>query len=67
MPPCWSIRMMSDALADALRRLLTDEALRADLIRRGFEQAAYFTWERAAQQLRDIYQQLIIVNVAADQ
>jgi glycosyltransferase involved in cell wall biosynthesis len=49
-----------DALTDALRRLLTDEALRADLIQRGFDQAAYFTWDRAAQQLREIYRRILI-------
>jgi glycosyltransferase involved in cell wall biosynthesis len=48
-----------DELAEALRRLLTDETLRADLIRRGFDQAARFTWGRAARQLRDIYQYMI--------
>lgn len=48
-----------DELAEALRRLLTDEALRHDLIARGFDQAAYFTWERAAQQLITVYRQLM--------
>lgn len=48
-----------NALADALRRLLSDETLRTDLIRRGFDQAAYFTWDRAAQQLRDVYRRLL--------
>jgi glycosyltransferase involved in cell wall biosynthesis len=48
-----------DALADALRRLLVDETLRADLTRRGFDQAAYFTWDRAAHQLRDVYRRLL--------
>jgi glycosyltransferase involved in cell wall biosynthesis len=48
-----------DALADALRRLLTDESLRSDLIRRGFDQAACFTWDRAAQQLSDVYRRLL--------
>lgn len=47
-----------DELADALRCLLADESLRASLISRGFQQAAYFTWERAAQQLRDVYQRM---------
>ncbi len=48
-----------DALADAIRRLVSDEALRTELVERGFEQAACFTWERAAQQLRDVYQRLL--------
>lgn len=47
-----------DELTDALRHVLTDESLRADLVSRGFEQAAYFTWDRAAKQLRDIYQHM---------
>jgi len=46
-----------EALADALRRLLTDATLRADLIARGHAQAARFTWERAAQLLLQAYQQ----------
>jgi glycosyltransferase involved in cell wall biosynthesis len=46
------------ALAEALRRLLTDEALRADLVSRGFRQVADFTWTRAARQLIEVYRQL---------
>lgn len=38
------------AIAAAIGRVVSDEALRADLIGRGFQQAASFTWERAAQQ-----------------
>jgi glycosyltransferase involved in cell wall biosynthesis len=48
-----------DALVDALRRLLTDEPLRSTLITRGFAQAARFTWDRSAHQLRDIYRNLL--------
>lgn len=48
-----------DELVDSLRRLLTDESLRADLIKRGYDQAACFTWDRAAQQLQDIYRQML--------
>ena len=48
-----------DALVEALRRLLADNTLRTDLIARGFVQAKYFTWERAAQQLRDIYRRML--------
>lgn len=38
------------AIADAMTRLAGDEALRQTLIERGREQAAAFTWERAAEQ-----------------
>jgi glycosyltransferase involved in cell wall biosynthesis len=48
-----------EELAAALRRLLDDEALRADLVARGFAQAAWFTWERAARQLKDVYQRML--------
>jgi len=37
-----------DALAGAMRRALTDEPLRRDLIARGFRQAARFSWDRCA-------------------
>ncbi|MBM3129639.1 MAG: glycosyltransferase family 4 protein [Chloroflexi bacterium] len=41
-----------DAIADALRRALVDEALRADLRARGFAQVKQFTWDKAARELR---------------
>jgi glycosyltransferase involved in cell wall biosynthesis len=37
-----------DALAGAMRRALTDEDLRRELIARGFQQAARFSWDRCA-------------------
>jgi len=37
-----------DAMAEGLVRLLTDEALRAELARKGRERASEFTWARAA-------------------
>ncbi|MFQ5596309.1 MAG: glycosyltransferase family 4 protein, partial [Anaerolineae bacterium] len=40
----------TDALADALAHILTDEDLRAELRRRGLQRARQFTWQRAAQQ-----------------
>jgi alpha-1,3-rhamnosyl/mannosyltransferase len=43
------------ALGAALRRLLADPALAADLGRRGRERAAGFTWERAAAELEAIF------------
>lgn len=47
------------ALADALRTLLSEDALRQDLVQRGFSQAATFTWERAAAQLYGVYQHML--------
>jgi glycosyltransferase involved in cell wall biosynthesis len=39
------------ALADAMARVLWDDALRQTMVQRGVAQAAQFTWERAAGQL----------------
>ena len=44
-----------DALTDALERLLTDSALRTQLIRRGLERVKQFTWEASALQLLRVY------------
>jgi glycosyltransferase involved in cell wall biosynthesis len=39
-----------DEIAQTIERLLTDQTLRADLVARGYRQAAKFTWQRAAEQ-----------------
>lgn len=48
-----------DEIIHALRRLLEDSALRADLIQRGHTRAQGFTWDAAAAHLRQIYTHLI--------
>jgi len=40
----------SHAIADAINRVLDDQLLRDDLVRRGRQHAAAFTWNRTAQQ-----------------
>jgi glycosyltransferase involved in cell wall biosynthesis len=47
------------ALADSLRALLTDNSLRETLVKRGTEQAAQFTWEKAAAQLKGVYDEML--------
>ena len=47
------------ALTDAMRRLITDKALRGVLIQRGYEQVKQFTWAKAASQLRAIYERVL--------
>jgi glycosyltransferase involved in cell wall biosynthesis len=42
-------------LAEALHRLTTDDALRAELTAKGLGRAQTFTWQRAAQELLSIY------------
>jgi len=48
----------SEALADALSRALTDSQLRRTMIERGLTQARQFTWQKAAETLHAIYQQI---------
>jgi glycosyltransferase involved in cell wall biosynthesis len=44
-----------DALAAALRRLLTDPAATRDLRARGLARTRRFSWETAAAALEDVY------------
>lgn len=39
-----------DAIAEAMMRILTDEALRAELARRGLENVKRFSWEKCARE-----------------
>jgi len=48
----------AEAFANALRRVLADEPLAADLRRRGLERAAAFTWQNAARQTLAVYRQV---------
>jgi phosphatidylinositol alpha-mannosyltransferase len=48
-----------DALADALRRVLTDETLAADLRARGDERAAHFSMDGLARRYLEIYDGLV--------
>jgi glycosyltransferase involved in cell wall biosynthesis len=41
-----------------MRRILQDADLRRTLTARGFEQARRFTWEKAALQLRKMYERI---------
>jgi len=49
----------SDAMADAIRSVLDDPVLAADLARRGRAHAAAFTWDRAARQTLDVYREAL--------
>jgi len=46
-------------LADAMRRVLADGALSADLRAKGLEWARRFTWERAAQETMAVYREAL--------
>ena len=43
-------------IARGIRSVLTDEALRKDLIARGYERVKCYSWERAAQQIHKAYE-----------
>lgn len=47
-----------DAITTAIKQVIDDEALRGALIRKGVERSKQFTWDRAAQQLGQIYRDL---------
>lgn len=46
------------SIAEAIVRILSNESLRADMIRKGYAQAQHYTWEKAAQKMLSIYQQV---------
>ena len=48
-----------DAIADAMRRVLTDEALRATLRARGLARVREFSWERSVTRVREIYGEVL--------
>jgi glycosyltransferase involved in cell wall biosynthesis len=48
-----------DAIGDAMRRLLVDDALRQNMVERGFVHIQKFTWERSAKQLLNIYRKVL--------
>jgi glycosyltransferase involved in cell wall biosynthesis len=50
------------ALAVAMQRLLSDAALRREMIARGLVQARRFTWAQAAKQLLDVYEQVATIR-----
>lgn len=53
------------ALADGLRRVLTDEALDAELRRRGPARAGTLTWERTAEGIVDLWRSAIAARATA--
>ena len=46
----------TDAIADALVRVATDELLRRDLSQRGLRRAQTFSWARTAKEMLAVYQ-----------
>ena len=51
--------LQPEDIAEAMRRVLTDPALREDLRRRGLARAQHFSWERSIRRVRDIYGEVL--------
>ena len=49
----------TEEIAVAMHRLLTDDALHAELAKKGLQRAATFSWERAASKTLDVYRQVV--------
>jgi len=45
-----------DEIAEAMHKVLTDENLGKDLIKKGLERAGQFSWERTARETLDVYE-----------
>ncbi|GAI38169.1 unnamed protein product [marine sediment metagenome] len=48
----------TDSLAQAMRRVLTDDKLRDDMVRKGLEQSKKFSWEETARQTLEVYEKV---------
>jgi glycosyltransferase involved in cell wall biosynthesis len=48
-----------EAIADAMRRVLTDPFLRDDLRERGLRRVKEFSWDRSIRRVRDIYEEVL--------
>jgi glycosyltransferase involved in cell wall biosynthesis len=49
----------TEAIADAIRRVLSDDQLRLEMRERGFVRARHFSWERSIGRVHDIYQEVL--------
>lgn len=49
----------TDAITEAILKLETNDEARSQLIKSGYEQAELFTWQRAARQLKSIYDEML--------
>jgi glycosyltransferase involved in cell wall biosynthesis len=48
-----------DAIAGAMRRVLTDDRLRDDMRERGLARVQEFSWARSIRQVREIYDEVL--------
>ncbi len=55
----WSIPEDTDAIAQGLRKLLEDAALRQRLVDGGFANLTRFSWERTAERVSTLIEELL--------
>jgi len=48
-----------DGLADAMHEVLTNDGLRANMIKKGLERAKRFSWEKCAKETLKVYEQIM--------
>jgi glycosyltransferase involved in cell wall biosynthesis len=51
--------MNAGAIADAMARVLADDALRTELVRRGYERVKAFSWERSVRRTLEVYAEVL--------
>jgi glycosyltransferase involved in cell wall biosynthesis len=51
--------MDAGAIADAMARLLDDDGMRRDLVRRGHERVRAFSWQRSVARVRQVYGEVL--------
>jgi glycosyltransferase involved in cell wall biosynthesis len=49
----------SDAIADAIRRVLTEPVLHEELRQRGLQRVRDFSWDRSVRRVREIYEEVL--------
>jgi glycosyltransferase involved in cell wall biosynthesis len=52
-------------IAQAIARVLDDEALATELVRRGRERVHHFSWERSVRAIHECYMKVLGVSVPA--
>lgn len=50
----------TEAITHAIHEIITDDSKRQQLIESGYRQVEKFTWEKSAQQLRSVYESLLM-------
>ncbi len=56
--------MDAGAIADAMARVLQDDAVRRDLVRRGHARVGAFSWARSVARVREVYGEVIAAGAA---